>query len=238
MLVHPAQGSDMPGKRPPDVFSRRRMDTCQEPSKPLTLVEWRWRRPLVTCTSARMASGVGGLVWKLGTPWLMDLVRKTSMWLCSPRILTFLCSPSVAVYDWSATKDLIEHGFTKGLEVNPQEHPVLVTEPAWNTTANRERMAEIMFEEFQVPAFYIANSSVLSAYVLHDTFTAVYLGPSHELKSSYSLMYRFASGKGTALIIDIGKSQANVTPVVDGFVLRKGVLVGVPGLHRPCLGCC
>ncbi|KAG9045022.1 NuA4 histone acetyltransferase subunit [Tulasnella sp. UAMH 9824] len=100
------------------------------------------------------------------------------------------------IYDWSPTKDIIEHAFTKGLEVNPQDHPVLVTEPAWNTASNRERMAEIMFEEFQVPAFYIANNSVLSA---------------------------FASGKGTALIIDIGKSQANVTPVVDGFVLRKGI---------------
>lgn len=93
-----------------------------------------------------------------------------------PSRADFFCSPSVTVYDWSATKDIIEHAFTKGLEVNPQEHPVLVTEPAWNTTANRERMAEIMFEEFQVPAFYIANSSVLSAYVLHDTSTAFYLG--------------------------------------------------------------
>jgi actin-like protein 6A len=40
-----------------------------------------------------------------------------------------------------------------------------MTEPAWNTQANRERMAEILFEEFQVPAFYIANNGVLSAYV-------------------------------------------------------------------------
>jgi len=56
-------------------------------------------------------------------------------------------------------------------------------------------MAEIMFEEFQVPAFYIANTGVLNA---------------------------FAAGKGSALVIDIGQSTASVTPVVDGFVLRKG----------------
>lgn len=37
-------------------------------------------------------------------------------------------------------------------------------------------------------------------------------------------MVRFASGKGSALVVDIGQSQASVTPVVDGFVLRKGVL--------------
>jgi actin-like protein 6B len=49
------------------------------------------------------------------------------------------------------------------MRCNPAEHPVLVTEPAWNTPANRERMAEIIFEEFQAPAFYIANTGVLNA---------------------------------------------------------------------------
>ena len=52
------------------------------------------------------------------------------------------------------------------MHCNPSEHPILVTEPAWNTPSNRERMAEIMFEEFNVPAFYIANTGVLNAYLL------------------------------------------------------------------------
>lgn len=51
------------------------------------------------------------------------------------------------------------------MRCNAEEHPILVTEPAWNTHSNRERMAEIMFEEFQVPAFYIANTGVLNASV-------------------------------------------------------------------------
>lgn len=33
---------------------------------------------------------------------------------------------------------------------------------------------------------------------------------------------RFAAGKGSALVIDVGKTMASITPVVDGFVLRKG----------------
>ena len=52
------------------------------------------------------------------------------------------------------------------MRCNSAEHPILVTEPPWNTVANRERMAEIMFEEFQAPAFYIANTGVLNAYVI------------------------------------------------------------------------
>jgi actin-like protein 6B len=51
------------------------------------------------------------------------------------------------------------------MHCNAEEHPILLTEPAWNTVANRERMAEILFEEFQVPACYIANTGVLNAYV-------------------------------------------------------------------------
>ncbi|EIM88243.1 brg1-associated factor b [Stereum hirsutum FP-91666 SS1] len=100
------------------------------------------------------------------------------------------------INDFKPIPALIRHAFEDVMRVNLEEHPVLVTEPAWNTVANRERMAEIMFEEFNVPAFYIANTSVLNA---------------------------FASGKGSALVVDIGQSQASVTPVVDGFVLRKGL---------------
>jgi actin-like protein 6A len=60
---------------------------------------------------------------------------------------------------------MVRHALKDVLHCNAEDHPVLVTEPAWNTTANRERMAEIMFEEFQVPAFYIANTGVLNASV-------------------------------------------------------------------------
>ena len=70
---------------------------------------------------------------------------------------------SVLVYDFSAISPIISNVINKTLATNPEDHPVLVTEPAWNTAANRERMAEIMFEEFRVPAFYIANNAVLSA---------------------------------------------------------------------------
>ncbi|KAM5535668.1 hypothetical protein V8D89_010655 [Ganoderma adspersum] len=100
------------------------------------------------------------------------------------------------IQNFDCVPPLINHAFSETMRCNPSEHPVLVTEAPWNTPANRERMAEIMFEEFQVPAFYIANTGVLNA---------------------------FAAGKGSALVIDVGQSTASVTPVVDGFVLRKGL---------------
>ena len=72
---------------------------------------------------------------------------------------------TMPVQNFDAVPPLINHAFSEVMRCNPAEHPVLVTEAAWNTPANRERMAEIMFEEFQVPAFYIANTGVLNASV-------------------------------------------------------------------------
>ena len=51
---------------------------------------------------------------------------------------------------------------------------------------------------------------------------------------------RFAAGKGTAFVIDIGQAVASVTPVVDGFVLRKGTFrhhVGHSSSNVDCLTC-
>ena len=45
---------------------------------------------------------------------------------------------------------------------------------------------------------------------------------SRILKPDSTMYHSFSAGKGTALVVDVGKDTASVTPVVDGFVLRKG----------------
>jgi len=85
----------------------------------------------------------------------LPLARTQTDWGSSPQKVT----------DFKPIPYLIRHALKDVLRCKSEDHPILVTEPAWNTPANRERMAEIMFEEFQVPAFYIANTGVLNASV-------------------------------------------------------------------------
>lgn len=91
----------------------------------------------------------------------------------------------------------------------PEEHPVLLTECPLNPAANREKMVQIMFETFNVPALYIASSPVLALFASGDW---------HKLKSN-SL-----SGRTTGLVVNIGENTTWVVPVYEGYTIHHGVM--------------
>ena len=70
--------------------------------------------------------------------------------------------------DWDAVEQIWNTTFRDMLRVNPTEHPLLCTEPAWNTVENREKMMELAFEKFEFPAFYLAKDAVMTAYVYNE----------------------------------------------------------------------
>jgi actin-related protein 4 len=87
----------------------------------------------------------------------------------------------------------------EGMEENEkplEEHPLLMTETAWNPTKSRERAIEIAMETWGCPAFWLARNSVLAA---------------------------FGAGKATALVIDLGASTTSVIAIHDGLILKKSV---------------
>ena len=50
------------------------------------------------------------------------------------------------------------------IEDNPfAEHPLLMSEPGKSSTKSRERIMEIVMENWEVPAFYLTKTGVLSA---------------------------------------------------------------------------
>lgn len=67
--------------------------------------------------------------------------------------------------DWDAIEHIWSYSFHTRLRVDPTEHPLLCTEPAWNVRENREKMVELAFEKYGFPAFYLAKDAVMTAYV-------------------------------------------------------------------------
>lgn len=52
---------------------------------------------------------------------------------------------------------------TEELEKPMAEHPLLMTEPAWNPQKARAKAMEIALEDWGVPAFYLAKTGMLAA---------------------------------------------------------------------------
>ncbi|XP_050381392.1 actin-related protein 4-like isoform X3 [Argentina anserina] len=100
------------------------------------------------------------------------------------------------VVDWDAVEGIWDHAFRDCLLVDPKHHPVLLAEPSFNSQQQRERTAELMFENYQVPALFMVNNAVLTS---------------------------FASGRATSLVVDSGGGSTAVSPVCDGYVLQKFV---------------
>ena len=101
------------------------------------------------------------------------------------------------IQDWNDMEKIWDYTFTTELRVDTSEHNVMLTEAVMNPKINREKMSQIMFEYFNVPGLYIANSSVLSLYYV---------------------------GKFTGVAVDSGEGVTQFVPIFDGCSLPFSIL--------------
>ena len=68
------------------------------------------------------------------------------------------------VNNWDEMEKIWGHVFFNELKVDSSEHNVMLTEVAMRPKQNKEKMAQIMFETFNVPGLYIALPALLNIY--------------------------------------------------------------------------
>uniref|UniRef100_A0A7E4VUT1 Actin-like protein 6A n=1 Tax=Panagrellus redivivus TaxID=6233 RepID=A0A7E4VUT1_PANRE len=101
------------------------------------------------------------------------------------------------IEDWEIFEEMVDYVTNKCLMCDPKEHPLLFSEPPWNSREKREKLMEIAFEKYEFPAVYLMKNAVLSL---------------------------FASGRSSGLVIDCGATHTSAVPIHDGYVISNNVV--------------
>eukprot|EP00800_Vazella_pourtalesii_P021217 TRINITY_DN7771_c0_g1_i1.p1 TRINITY_DN7771_c0_g1~~TRINITY_DN7771_c0_g1_i1.p1 ORF type:complete len:311 (+),score=69.17 TRINITY_DN7771_c0_g1_i1:25-933(+) len=95
------------------------------------------------------------------------------------------------ITNWDDAEAILHHCMYNELRVAPEEHPTMMILPSHPFTAKstREKLTQIMFETFSVPAYYLGDSSVLSL---------------------------LATGRTNGLVVTSGLGNTYIVPVCEG----------------------
>jgi actin-related protein len=100
---------------------------------------------------------------------------------------------ALAQLEWAVGNRLgVGKGRGAGAPLDMSAHPVLLVEQAYTSKADREKWAQILFEEYNVPGVFMSRAGVLALY---------------------------ANARVTGLSVDIGAGGTTITPVQEGYPL-------------------
>eukprot|EP01071_Lankesteria_metandrocarpae_P000898 Lankesteria_metandrocarpae@DN1127_c0_g1_i1.p1 len=98
--------------------------------------------------------------------------------------------------DWLEMEELLNFLFHTEMRVELSEHPVLLTEPPLVSQAHREKLAELLFEIYNVPEMNISLQAIMALY---------------------------STGRTTGLVVEIGEGVTQVVPIYEGFTDKSSI---------------
>lgn len=107
------------------------------------------------------------------------------------------CMKDGMIDDWDLFEKIVDYSYSKCLHTESKFHPVLFSESPLNTKSKREKLVELMFEKYHVPAVYLCRNAVLAA---------------------------FSCGRPTCIVVDSGAVHTSAIPVHDGYVIHSAVV--------------
>lgn len=112
------------------------------------------------------------------------------------------------VRNWEDMKNLWDYTFYEKLKVDPRGRKVLLTEPPMNPKANRQRMVQVMFEEYGFESVYVAIQAVLTLYAQGASLGC------DRLSAEWTCV---RAGLTTGVVVDSGDGVTHIIPVYSGY---------------------
>ncbi|CDW84717.1 actin i [Stylonychia lemnae] len=100
------------------------------------------------------------------------------------------------IKDWERAEGFLKYCFSNELKVASEEHNVIMSEVPFQSPADREKLAQLMFETFNVSGFYLANLGLLSVQ---------------------------GSGRQSGIFCESGAHMTHTIPVSDGVVITSAI---------------
>jgi actin-related protein 3 len=106
------------------------------------------------------------------------------------------------IQNWNFLEQFLEHCFFKYLRCDPEDHPILIAEPNINTPENREFLAEILFETFNIPYLYIESQAMFAIVTSWN--------PQNSTERSL-----------TGTVVDSGESFTQICSMIEGYPIQN-----------------